>query len=287
MEERLQAIDDELTPPEYYVARRIANEAQQRAISLKPPSAPADNISPLDCGEIRDDWLEQMVNQQAEQQLHEKRRGVLLTLARDAQSRANNLAGGNSPAPRLAAYDRLLQQLLEEVAELADDLRGVRTATQALQKDRGPQWKQLTCLTADYNTLRRCQLSLIDNETQISATAQWNGAEPHASDLFLKNLDSLWPDWRAPKRDNLITLNNPNAPRPRPEPWPADDERLLLWLATSRAQPWIPTPAQLHQLWADRRNRANPMPTTEPKRRGPVQRLAPFQRTAKTITSTS
>jgi hypothetical protein len=84
-------------------------------------------------------------------------------------------------------------------------------------------------------------------------------------------LDEVWPQWRKGGGDmQYINLNG--APH-RYEPWPAEDTQLLIWLATSRAQAWIPTPGQLHQLWAERQRRANPKPA-EPKQPSKARRAA-------------
>jgi hypothetical protein len=48
-------------------------------------------------------------------------------------------------------------------------------------------------------------------------------------------------------------------------PWPKDDPvSQLVWLATSGAEPWIPTLTELDELAADRRDRVNPNPRQFP-----------------------
>jgi hypothetical protein len=61
-----------------------------------------------------------------------------------------------------------------------------------------------------------------------------------ASDLILRNLDQLMPTWRRP--DDRFTMGMRELGDRRP--WPTDDPLAeLVWLATSDAEPWLPTAA--------------------------------------------
>lgn len=115
----------------------------------------------------------------------------------------------------------------------------------------------------------------IDHVTRARPT---NGGEEHATDLYLSNLDDVWPHWKAPGGGpQQINLDGT---RPRYEPWPDELHQLLLWLATSKAEPWIPTLPELEKLWQQRKNRANPNPTKVPGiRRPPLNRPLPIETT--------
>jgi hypothetical protein len=83
----------------------------------------------------------------------------------------------------------------------------------------GPQWKQLRDLADDYAKLHRAQHNLMPAEVVYNAKALFG--DEHASDLYLKNLDDLWPNWRNPGqgKDYVIHINGEEH---RYEPWPVD-----------------------------------------------------------------
>ena len=62
--------------------------------------------------------------------------------------------------------------------------------------------------------------------------------DPLATDTTLRNLDQIFPAWREPDTTHT-TLSD--APQADPRPWPQDPISQLVWLATSEAQPWVPT----------------------------------------------
>lgn len=262
MGQRLQTLADELLPDEYRTALHIAEQAQTLADQpVTIPEIPAD-LHPLTRGTITAEWLDKALAVEPARERARQRRGILLGLVRDA--RATAAAHRDSITdPLLHAYDTELHRLLDEVRDLADTLDGITTPAAAITNDLGPQWKHLVALSDDYQTLRTAQLVLMPRETQLAAAPN-GGGEPHATDLFLANLDDLWPAWRTPEldADRYISFEGPAH---RPEPWPADDVPLLLWLATSAARPWIPTGDQLAALHQSRAAAANPNPTTPPQ----------------------
>ncbi|BCO47755.1 hypothetical protein [Mycobacterium intracellulare] len=254
MRQRLDAIAEAAIPPEYFVAQRIASEAKELLKHLAPPAAELPH--PLDSGEIRDEWIDETAELETRRQQMERRRGVLLTLLRDARMRAQHLRASQTQNV-LAALNDELKALLAQVEQISNELGDVETAQDAIAHDAGPQWKRLTELADDYAELRQAQLGLMSSDDIFDTTPA--DGEDHASDLFLKNLDDLWPGWRKGQARDGQRINIDGTPT-RNEPWPADPTALLLWLVRSNAEAWIPTAGDLERLRQRRVARANPAP---------------------------
>lgn len=263
MEQRLEAIEKDALGPEYLTAQRIATEAQMLVATMKPPPPPSEP-HPLASGEITEDWINQTIDIEATQLRLEKRRGVLLTLSNAARGQVQTLRA-NAHSRILKGYSDELETLLADVEEISDELGDVDTAAKAIANDAGPQWKRLTELADDYAELRNAQHAQTTHDVLFAATPD-HSDEPHASDLYLRNLDQIWPLWRNAGRDDRVMTLDPNAQEQRRQPWPADRTETMLWLVRSAAQPWIPTEHQLEQLQQDRIARANPMPKVIPGR---------------------
>ncbi len=266
MQERINAIHQELLPDEYHASKKMVATAQHLLMSAPESYSVPNQLGPFECGEIREEWITAQIDAKDMQDRLARRRAILSEVVRDANNQA--LTAAASILPReLAAYHKELESLLDDVADLADQLDDIRTAEQAITADRTSEWKRLSELVNDYEDLRRAQLSRTDVEMIRQARPSEYDAEDHASDLYIRNLDELWPRWRfgdaAPNGMTTITVGD--TARRRYAPWPADRTQLLIWLATSRAEAWIPTPTQLQQLWAERSKPRNPKPTTETK----------------------
>jgi hypothetical protein len=268
MAERLAAITESLLPAEYFAADRIADAAQHQLAGMTPPPPPAPELDPFVCGEISDTWIDQTIERETRQTLLDKKHHVLGGLARDARTRATSIRDAQKPRI-LRAYNGELQALMAEVEQVSDQLGAADTAAAAITNDVGHAWKRLTELADDYAQLRRAQRALTPTQTVFDSAAAWG--EPHASDLYLKNLDALWPHWRTGQgEDHVIHVNGD---QDRCEPWPQDQTEIMLWLVRSDAQPWIPTEQQLEQLQQDRIARDNPMPKVIPGRRDLLNNL--------------
>ncbi|OBG72060.1 hypothetical protein A5700_00800 [Mycobacterium sp. E1214] len=256
MSERITAITEDSLPPEYFTAQRVADETKRKLNELAAPSD-VSAPHPLDTGEITDEWINDTAELETRRRQWERRRGVLLTLANDARGRAQSLRDAQK-SNILAAYNDELNRLLDRAHELSGELRGVDTAHEAIANDRGPQWKALTQLTEDYHELRVAQHALMSHDVVFSAKAK--AGEDHASDLYLKNLDDIWPGWRTAQSDDSMQYPNGGRPSTRREPWPDEPAALMLWLVRSKAEPWIPSEADLERLRQRRIAKANPIP---------------------------
>ncbi|WP_407686008.1 hypothetical protein [Mycobacterium sp. HUMS_1102779] len=256
----LAAALDEL--PGYRQALDVAEQARQALTALKPPETVPPELNPLSSGKVTSEWIDATVAHRSAAALHEQRRGVLIQLERDARSTASSSFRMNVN-PALAKLNAELTAVLNEVAAIADELDGATTPAEAIDKDLGAQWKRLPALHNDYRELREAQdrlMTAAPADYSMNARRKDGGGEDHASDLYIANLDEIWPQWRGRGGVEVIKLDG--SPNPRREPWPTDPIELLLWLVTSGAKAWIPTLADLDQLRADRNARANPKPNT-------------------------
>lgn len=261
MQERLDAIERAELGEECFTAERIEVAARQRAGQLSPPTEPTAT-HPLQSGEISDAWIDQTVDVEDQRVRLEKQRGVLLTLANTAGNQARSIRAA-AEQRILTRYHQELQQLLADVRAVSDELGTVTTAGEAIAADLGPAWKRLASLSEDYLDLRAAQLGRVDAQTKYETSPDFPG-EPHASDLYLRNLDDLFPNWRLGGNDsNRFQMGGVNNSGRR-EPWPDDPSELLLWLVRSEAQPWIPTAADLNRLREERHARRNPPPAPPP-----------------------
>ena len=256
MRGRLRDIEETLLPDEYRLATRLVVESQR--LMSSPPALPSVPDDPFEVGEISEAWIAGSIDRQDGEARLARRRAVLLELASNARARAT-AAAASIRDEVLAGYHHELQRLLDDVRGVAAELGGADSADEAIKADRGAAWKRLGGLADDYHALRQAQLARTDADLVIRSRPS-QGGEQHASDLFLRNLDFLWPEWKTGGANNgrVITTFGGGVEH-RYEPWPASQPQLLLWLATSQAEPWIPTPAQLQRHWADRQKRSNPM----------------------------
>jgi hypothetical protein len=261
IDEFIAAVHDRLTPDEHRTAVQLAADARARLANLYAAQAP-ELPDPFSTGTL-DDWLDAKITAQQDHELLTRRRNLLVEFIAQADNRARMAQPDTNDI--LRAYHRKLTELLSEAAELVDQLDGANSAEAAVSKDVAPHWKRLASLARDYEQLRSAQLAETPAEVAIQARPTVGG-EPHASDLYIRNLDEVWPSWRQPSLTPKVTHVHGGS-ADRVEPWPADPVSLLIWLTSSSAEAWIPTVPQLQQLWRQRRERLNPAP--EPLRRRP------------------
>ncbi|MCW2652680.1 MAG: Uncharacterized protein JWR32_3656 [Mycobacterium sp.] len=159
-----------------------------------------------------------------------------------------------------------MRQLFTDVDEVVGLLRGARNAEQAITAGTADAWAQLPPLRKSYDEIRQAQ-AVVMAETDYPALSRTHYCdEPLASDLMLRNLDTIWPDWRQPPPSLIMLSGSP----PDRWPWPNQPIPQLIWLSVSDAEPWVPTQRKLDSLFAERQARLNPPPKKTPT--GPVPR---------------
>ena len=233
--------------PGYAEAWAVAGQAERRlaALAVAPP-APEP---PLDTGLVTDEWIEAMLGAETAAVDTDRRRRVLLRLrdrARAAVEQAVRIWGDRI----LAGLDNDLALLLGRGRELGAQLHGAATAADAIATgiDAAAAWAEMAPLAGDYRAVRAAQDAVMADYVDMAHAARsTNNADRLASDLLLANLDDLAPDWRRP-RVNMFDGDSLWL-----APWPADPVEYFAWLCTSQAQAWVPTLAQLEQLWLVRK----------------------------------
>lgn len=155
MRQRLDAIAEAAIPPEYFVAQRIASEAKELLKHLAPPAAELPH--PLDSGEIRDEWIDETAELETRRQQMERRRGVLLTLLRDARMRAQHLRASQTQNV-LAALNDELKRCLRKWSKSRtswETLKPLKTPSRTMLAHSGndsPNWPTTTPNSARRNS---------------------------------------------------------------------------------------------------------------------------------------
>jgi hypothetical protein len=254
----LDKLIDEL--PGYAGALAVAEQAQQALDALKPAAEIPAKLDPFRRAGVTDEWIDAKINHSAEAQRIEQRRNILIELKRQALGGAEAIFHSNTNT-MLSRLHKELTARLNQASKVADQLDGARSAKEAIANNVGPQWKKLTDLADDYAVLREAQntIMLCSAFEYLRGAQPTGGGEDHASDLYLSNLDDIWPQWRTPGQGGERVIHIDGSGH-RYEPWPTEQTELLLWLVTSDARPWIPTTAQLDELGKHRRQRGNPEP---------------------------
>lgn len=243
--------------PGYRQALDVAEQARQ-ALAALPAVPPVSVPGPLDSGKLTGKWLDAQLDHDAQAARHAQRRALLAAVAADARDSAARIVAGSTDEILVELHDSLTR-LLDDARGLVQQLGGATTPAEAIAADAGPAWRALGELAEQYQILRAGQdvvmsHGALQHWTQATATR----GEAHANDAYLRNLDKIWANWRTPTSGlQVVRLDGG---RHRPEPWPTDPTAMLAWLVTSDAEPWVPTRAQLDELWADRSERANPNP---------------------------
>lgn len=244
--------------PGYRESLDLAAQARDRLATLNQADPVPTELHPLQTGTITEQWLTAVADHTADVARIDLQFRVLSELRRDADARAQGIYQQNVDT-MLAGLNTDLQALLDEVDALAAELDGIDTPEAAIAADLAAQWRRLTALHDEYRKLRQAQSSLMAGSIDyVTSGRPTNGGEEPASDLHLRNLDTIWPTWLNPDHTRYISINGD---KPRLEPWPTDPARYLLWLSRSEAEAWIPTRRQLDRLWQKRQDRANPNPT--------------------------
>lgn len=241
--------------PDYGRLAELRLKLINRQVALMPPAAPTP---PHTADDDIEGWLTQ-VNEHAGAHRTWRERSDAL----GAQVLHTNALLANIPAAHsetlLTHLGRELAALMAETTTVTDQLKGARTANEAIAKGVADAWQKLGPLQQSYDVLREAQSQLMariaDPTILANGTSQYL-VDELASDLMIANLDQVLPGWRAPQT-GAIRMQGPDPDR---RPWPADPIEQLVWLVVSDARPWIPTITELQKLWAARKNLIDPTP---------------------------
>lgn len=218
----------------------MRDAVQAKLDSLTGAQTPPNPVRP----DQLDDWLTATIAAADQQRVADQQHRILTELYAECTNSVDNIVyvGADAMLTSLAAD---LNEVMAEVGNIATKLKGATTPAAAIELGVEKPWRQLPELRAHYDQIRAAQLVITPVADPF---ATQNAVSPYlvddlASDLLIANLDELIPGWR--QRDNRINMGGTVGPR---QPWPTDPAEQLLWLATSTAQPWVPTSVQLADL---------------------------------------
>jgi len=250
--------------------REKAHEAQLALPAVHWPT------SPLNADVALDDWLERVADARAAEQARETKLTALRGLLHDCDGQivGRALVDPNRLLRSLAAD---FDALMAELKSVVDRLGGAKSAAEAVDvgDDAVDAWRGLAPLRSRYDELRAAQNFVFQHEHELLQNSRSRyiderhvNPDPLASDLAVRNLDEVFPEWRQP--DTRVTLVGES---PNRRPWPEDPVAQLVWMVTSEAQPWLPTIGQVKELHAERHRRLNPPPKTQRLSEFPKQQV--------------
>jgi hypothetical protein len=239
--------------PEWREALAYRERLLHKRVELQRPTPPVK----LDPSNDLDAWLDDSAR-----------------VAADERARADKLAALDSeilqcdygiqavqsdPNPALAKLGHALEELMTAtVAPLVKRLKGARTAAGVIASgdpDVLAARKELEPARDELDKVWQAQDWLTAGDTRFFHTQSEYLNDRLASDLTIRNIDFVFPDWKRPAPNHALQRwDTPDA-----RPWPKDPVEQLIWLATSGAQVWTPTTHQLRELHDQRiRDRAHP-----------------------------
>lgn len=142
-------------------------------------------------------------------------------------------------------HRQLTTEIIPAAIPLAKTLKGINDPVSAIDADLGAEWKAAQKLTGQYRDLRKAQQQMMRNAVRSTHPTY----DLDAWDLMRNVLDVL-PHWRAWKQFGYLVESGTQRRVAIKPPWPADPNawEFLVWLATSDAEPWVPTPAAVKAL---------------------------------------
>lgn len=147
--------------------------------------------------------------------------------------------------PLVTALATKLPSVMAGIEDAVNRLDGAHTPTDALVAGKGDVWHELhTEHVPEWDAFWQA-FDWITSEHQLyhHARSQYLFDDELASRARIRNIDSIFPSWREPAPDTAIMGWNSSDPRP----WPADRVGQLVWVVTSGAEVWAPTPRQLRE----------------------------------------
>ncbi|MDM2643330.1 hypothetical protein PP633_01695 [Mycobacteroides abscessus] len=224
-------------------------------VALMPPAVPTP---PHTADDDVEGWLTQVNEHGATHRAWQEQSDALRAQVQHANALLADIPAAHSET-LLIHLGRELAALMTQTATVTKQLKGARTANEAVAKGVADSWQQLGPLRQSYDMLREAQSQLIariaDPTILGNGTSQYL-VDELASDLMIANLDEVLPGWRAPQT-GVIRMQGPGPDR---RPWPANPIEQLVWLVVSDARPWILTMTELGKLWAARKALIDPTP---------------------------
>jgi hypothetical protein len=235
--------------PEYDRALLLNAKATQLRQELAPiPQAPM----PSSADEL-DDMLEVVAGLAHLERERAEKWNYLTVVINASQNAITSVV--NAKDHVIASLQTDLDEIVSALAAVVDRLDGARNAAEAIQRGVADPWQELSPLRAQLDSVWQAyDWTMMGDQRVIHSRSEYLD-DTLASDLRIANLDEVFGEWKHAPGNNVIQRWD----SPRVQPWPADPIEQLVWLATSGAKLWCPTPRQLDEQKAQRiADRAHP-----------------------------
>jgi hypothetical protein len=235
--------------PEYDRALLLNAKATQLRQELAPiPQAPM----PSSADEL-DDMLEVVAGLAHLERERAEKWNYLTVVINASQNAITSVV--NAKDHVIASLQTDLDEIVSALAAVVDRLDGARNAAEAIQRGVADPWQELSPLRAQLDSVWQAyDWTMMGDQRVIHSRSEYLD-DTLASDLRIANLDEVFGEWKHAPGNNVIQRWD----SPRVQPWPPDPIEQLVWLATSGAKLWCPTPRQLDEQKAQRiADRAHP-----------------------------
>lgn len=241
---------------EYREAIALFGEATRRRAQLAPipriavPASPDDDL---------DEYMAIAVELDAAERERTVRDTALSRLITSCEHAIQSLVHQKDRLLTSLASD--LDDILSAAGAIVAQLDGATNAAQAIERGTAQAWQQLPAIRGQYDLLRQAQdWAMAGDHRAFHARSEYIWDDDLASDLQIRNLDSIFASWKAPPQNRAIQGWDDQK---RVQPWP-DGVEQLVWMVTSDAEIWCPTTKQVDALNAERAD-ARRHPNGEPK----------------------
>lgn len=222
---------------EYLQALELRDKAMQTRAEL-----PTDSTPPLPPDiEFFDRWLASVPEFDKHAQAIAAKANALDSLIAQCNRTLSSHAMNVERA--VAALATELPPIVAGITDAVGRLDGAHTPTDAITANKGAVWNELR---TEHRPIFDAFWTAFDwltagQEIYFHARSDYLLDDDLASRARIRNIGSVFPAWKQPRPDTALQ----NWDRGDPRPWTKDPVGELVWLVTSGAELWAPTPSQL------------------------------------------
>jgi hypothetical protein len=225
-------------------------ELRDKAMSTRAVIKPPPSVPPPPTADAIDTWLDTVtqVSDYARNTADKTQALDSLITSCDMQIQGHTV----NVEPRVAALAKELPAVLASIRDAVERLDGAHTPTEAIAAGKGDVWNEIhTEHLTQWDAFWQA-FDWITSEHQLyhRARSQYLLDDDLASRSRIRNISSIFPAWQQPSRDTALQGWGTSDPRP----WPTDRVSQLIWVVTSGAEVWAPTPQQLREPHPHQRN---------------------------------
>ncbi|MFF0636675.1 hypothetical protein ACFYTS_29720 [Nocardia sp. NPDC004151] len=200
-----------------------------------------DTSSVIESGVVPDSWLADVGAKMLKKRIAQDKYNITTELRNDASAKLDMITFDAIPG-LLDTLAARLAGLVGDLEALIPDLNGAKDPRQAIDLDSADVWRKIQGRADEYKLIRQAQAVLTSEGDQYlwgRNQAQYS-EDPNASLAVISNIDEVWNRWDTQEaRDGA--------------PWPEDTTEFLVWAIRNGARFWLPSPDELAQAEADRK----------------------------------